>query len=101
MSDFRLNTLYSVDQAEFQGHLAFEQARLSNTAAKAVKKLLPKSANNDLASKCSWADHVRFIYPWSSALHFADTPDSVCSYQNKSKILSPSPIMVAAACNMW
>jgi len=62
-----------------------EQARLSDAAAKAVKKLLPESANNDLSSKCSWADHVRFIYPWSSALHFADTPDSVCSYNNNSK----------------
>ncbi|MQL41514.1 hypothetical protein EI012_26765, partial [Escherichia coli] len=59
------------------------QARLSDTAAEAVKKLLPKSANNDLASKCSWADHVRQVYPWSSALHFADTPDSACSYENK------------------
>ncbi|XP_045819117.1 endonuclease 2-like isoform X2 [Trifolium pratense] len=56
------------------------QARLSDAAAKAVKKLLPESANNDLSSKCSWADHVRFIYPWSSALHFANTPD-VCSYK--------------------
>ncbi|WJX57780.1 hypothetical protein P8452_43305 [Trifolium repens] len=56
------------------------QARLSDAAAKAVKKLLPESANNDLSSKCSWADHVRFIYPWSSALHFANTPD-VCNYK--------------------
>lgn len=59
------------------------QARLSEAAAKAVKKLLPESANNDLSSKCSWADHVRFIYPWSSALHFADTPDYVCDYNNR------------------
>ncbi|XP_057447846.1 endonuclease 2-like [Lotus japonicus] len=58
------------------------QARLSNTAAEAVKKLLPISANNDLASKCSWADHLRVVFPWSSALHFADTPESVCSYKN-------------------
>ncbi|XP_004514174.1 endonuclease 2-like [Cicer arietinum] len=58
------------------------QARLSNAAAKAVKKLLPESANNDLSSKCSWADHVKLAYPWSSALHFANTPDSVCSYKD-------------------
>ncbi|XP_061360654.1 endonuclease 2-like [Gastrolobium bilobum] len=63
------------------------QARLSDAAAKAVKKLLPKSAENDLSSKCSWADHVKFIFPWSSALHFADTPDNVCSYQNKRDCL--------------
>ncbi|CAI8585417.1 unnamed protein product [Vicia faba] len=60
------------------------QDRLSNEAAKAVKKLLPKSAKNDLASQCSWADHLRFIFPWSSPLHFADTPDNVCSFNNKS-----------------
>lgn len=58
------------------------QARLSNEAAKAVKKLLPKSANNDLASKCSWADSLRVVFPWSSALHFADTPDNVCKYKD-------------------
>ncbi|CAJ2648419.1 unnamed protein product [Trifolium pratense] len=61
------------------------QARLSDAAAKAVKKLLPESANNDLSSKCSWADHVRFIYPWSSALHFANTPD-VCSYKTTNNL---------------
>ncbi|KAL5078736.1 hypothetical protein RYX36_007161 [Vicia faba] len=63
------------------------QDRLSNEAAKAVKKLLPKSAKNDLASQCSWADHLRFIFPWSSPLHFADTPDNVCSFNNKRDCL--------------
>ncbi|XP_027360220.1 endonuclease 2-like [Abrus precatorius] len=58
------------------------QARLSTEAAAAVKKLLPKSAENDLSSKCSWADNVRVVFPWSSALHFADTPQSVCSYKD-------------------
>ncbi|WVZ09537.1 hypothetical protein V8G54_014067 [Vigna mungo] len=52
------------------------QARLSKTAAEAVQKLLPKSAGNDLSTKCSWADHVHHIYPWSSALHYANTPDA-------------------------
>ncbi|KAH1265329.1 Endonuclease 2 [Glycine max] len=61
------------------------QARLSTAAAKAVKKLLPKSANNDLASKCSWADSLRVVFPWSSALHFANTPDSVCNYKDTNK----------------
>ncbi|KAL2347603.1 hypothetical protein Fmac_001603 [Flemingia macrophylla] len=58
------------------------QARLSTAAAEAVKKLLPKSANNDLSSKCSWADNVRVVFPWSSPLHFADTPDNVCKYKD-------------------
>ncbi|XP_047159512.1 endonuclease 2-like [Vigna umbellata] len=58
------------------------QARLSITAAEAVQKLLLKSAEKELSSKCSWADHVHHIYPWSSALHYANTPDAVCSYNN-------------------
>lgn len=57
------------------------QSRLSESAANAVQKLLPASAQNDLASVCSWADHVKFHYPWSSALHYVDTPDSLCNYQ--------------------
>ncbi|KAK9114990.1 hypothetical protein Syun_021787 [Stephania yunnanensis] len=57
------------------------QPRLSDAASAAVKKLLPKSAGDDLASLCSWADHVKFRYHWSSALHFIDTPDSLCTYQ--------------------
>ncbi|XP_027913316.1 endonuclease 2-like [Vigna unguiculata] len=58
------------------------QARLSKSAAEAVKNLLPKSAENDLSKRCSWADHVHHIFPWSSALHYANTPDAVCSYKN-------------------
>ncbi|KAI9077418.1 hypothetical protein K1719_040621 [Acacia pycnantha] len=57
------------------------QPRLNKAAAEAVKKLLPKSAGNDLGSVCSWADHVKFIFPWSSALHYIDTPDDLCNYQ--------------------
>lgn len=67
--------------------LTLEQARLTDSAAEAVKKLLPKSAE-DLASKCSWADHLKVVFPWASALHYADTPDSVCSYEHDSKFLS-------------
>ncbi|KAJ1398302.1 S1/P1 nuclease [Sesbania bispinosa] len=69
------------------------QARLNNAAAKAVKKLLPKSAENDLASKCSWADHLRHIFPWSSALHFANTPQSLCTYHNRDCIDHKTGIM--------
>ncbi|XP_057761814.1 endonuclease 2-like [Arachis stenosperma] len=59
------------------------QGRLNSRAAAAVKKLLPADAGNDLSSKCSWADHVRFIYTWSSPLHFADTPDALCTFNNQ------------------
>ncbi|KAF8376668.1 hypothetical protein HHK36_031664 [Tetracentron sinense] len=55
--------------------------RLSEAAANTVKKLLPDYADNDLGSLCSWADHVKFRYHWSSALHYIDTPDSLCTYQ--------------------
>ncbi|XP_068638165.1 endonuclease 2 [Aristolochia californica] len=55
--------------------------RLSKTAADAVNSLLPESAENDLASLCSWADRVKFRYHWSSPLHYIDTPDNLCNYQ--------------------
>ncbi|XP_057477408.1 endonuclease 2 isoform X2 [Actinidia eriantha] len=66
------------------GHLTIcriAQSRLSEAAATAVKKLLPASAEGDLGSKCSWADNVKFRYRWSSALHYIDTPDNLCTYQ--------------------
>lgn len=53
---------------------------LSEKTSEAVKKLLPEYAEGDLASLCSWADHMRFRYPWSSPLHFIDTLDKKCSY---------------------
>lgn len=56
------------------------QSRLNEAAADAVKELLPRSAENDLGSMCSWADNVRFRYHWSGPLHFINTPD-LCSYQ--------------------
>ncbi|XP_058087645.1 endonuclease 2 [Magnolia sinica] len=57
------------------------QPRLSETAADAVKQLLPDYADNDLASLCAWADRVKFRYHWSRPLHYIDTPDSLCNYQ--------------------
>ncbi|KAJ4773573.1 endonuclease 4 [Rhynchospora pubera] len=56
------------------------QSYLTSTASSAVLKLLPAGANGDLASECSWADTVRGAYPWSSALHYVDTPDNLCTY---------------------
>ncbi|MFQ6622879.1 hypothetical protein Gotur_001932 [Gossypium turneri] len=58
------------------------QTRLSEEAADAVKLLLPKWAEDDLGSVCSWADQVKFRYRWSSPLHFINTPET-CSYQYK------------------
>ncbi|XP_027914654.1 endonuclease 2-like isoform X2 [Vigna unguiculata] len=76
------------------------QARLDTAAAEAVSKLLPKSAENDLASQCSWPDDVRKVIPWSSALHFADTPDSVCSYDHTMNLrLAQGGVRLAAALN--
>ncbi|XP_076951187.1 endonuclease 2-like [Bidens hawaiensis] len=57
------------------------QGRLSQTALDAVNSLLPDYASGDLASLCSWADHVKFRYHWSSPLHYIDTPDNLCTYQ--------------------
>lgn len=55
-----------------QGHLS--------RAAAAVKDLLSSYAGNNLSSLCSWADDVKFRYPWSSPLHYIDTPDGLCTY---------------------
>ncbi|XP_050891517.1 endonuclease 4-like [Lathyrus oleraceus] len=57
------------------------QEYLSEDALFAVKQLLPDSAHGDLAALCSWPDEIRFHYHWSSALHYADTPDFLCNYQ--------------------
>lgn len=61
------------------------QPRLTKAAADAVSQLLPD--DDDLASLCSWADQVRFRYPWSSPLHYIDTPDNLCTYQYNSESL--------------
>ncbi|KAG6479154.1 hypothetical protein ZIOFF_062615 [Zingiber officinale] len=56
------------------------QDRLSESAAAAVKELLPAYAENDLSTLCSWADRIKFRYRWSSELHYIDTPDDLCTY---------------------
>ncbi|GMI87835.1 endonuclease 2 [Hibiscus trionum] len=58
------------------------QSRLSDAAVDAVKELLPKWAEDDLGSVCSWADQVKFRYRWSSPLHYINTPE-ICTYQYK------------------
>lgn len=65
------------------GHYAtckIAEAYLSKEATEAVKELLPEYAEGELASVCSWADHMHFHYPWSSSLHYIDTPDFRCTY---------------------
>ncbi|KAG2238214.1 hypothetical protein Bca52824_092525 [Brassica carinata] len=49
----------------------------------AVKKLLPESAEGDLASVCSWPDEIKhhWQWRWTSPLHYVDTPDYRCNYQ--------------------
>ncbi|XP_030499340.2 endonuclease 2 [Cannabis sativa] len=56
------------------------QGRLSKEAENGVKELVSGSGESELGWLCTWADHVKFRYHWSSALHFIDTPDSLCSY---------------------
>ncbi|XP_071725320.1 endonuclease 2-like [Rutidosis leptorrhynchoides] len=67
----------------YEGHYAvckIAQARLTDTAATAVKEFLPEYAQNDLASVCIWPDRIKFRYPWSSPLHYINTPE-VCNYK--------------------
>lgn len=68
-----------------------KQSRLNEAAADIVQELLPKSAENDLGSVCSWADQVKFRYHWSSPLHYVNTPD-VCNYNFESEF----PVSLAA-----
>jgi len=50
------------------------ESYLSREASAAVKGLLPESAGGELAKTCSWPDTERRQNPWSTPLHFADTP---------------------------
>ncbi|XP_062110106.1 endonuclease 2 [Humulus lupulus] len=68
----------------YDGHFTvcrIAQSRLSKAAENAVKDLLSDTGETELGSLCIWADQVKFRYHWSSALHYIDTPDSLCSYQ--------------------
>ncbi|PIA46203.1 hypothetical protein AQUCO_01500014v1 [Aquilegia coerulea] len=69
-----------------EGHHAtckIAEGLLSEDAADAVKVLLPKYANGDLASVCSWPDEIKHNYHWrwSGPLHYVDTPDFRCNYE--------------------
>ncbi|CAN1149751.1 Endonuclease 5 [Linum perenne] len=62
-------------------YFEFLQSYLNEDATAAVNELLPDYAEGDLASLCSWADHIKWRYRWSSALHYVDTPDFFCNYE--------------------
>ncbi|CAN8231115.1 unnamed protein product [Cochlearia groenlandica] len=49
----------------------------------AMKKLLPESAQGDLASVCSWPDEIKYLsqWQWTSSLHYINTPDYRCNYE--------------------
>ncbi|XP_024987252.1 endonuclease 2 isoform X2 [Cynara cardunculus var. scolymus] len=89
------------------GHFAtckIAQGRLSQAAADAVNHLLPEYAEGDLATLCSWADHVKFRYHWSSPLHYIDTPDNLCTYQYNRDCKDEDGVMgrcVAGAINNY
>ncbi|KAB1221073.1 Endonuclease 2 [Morella rubra] len=74
---FPVTDAWGIDGHDIVCNIA--QSRLNEAAADIVQELLPKSAENDLGSVCSWADQVKFRYHWSSPLHYVNTPD-VCNY---------------------
>ncbi|XP_010439450.1 PREDICTED: endonuclease 5-like [Camelina sativa] len=49
----------------------------------AVKKLLPESAEGDLAAFCSWPDEIKHLsqWKWTSVLHYVNTPEYRCNYE--------------------
>ena len=57
----------------------------------AVKKLLPESAQGDLASVCSWPDEIKhhWQWRWTSPLHYVDTPDYRCNYEYCRRFILP------------
>lgn len=62
---------------------------LYEPAENAIAKLLPESANGNLASLCNWPDEVRWMskYKWTRELHWVDTPNLDCKYDYNSKTL--------------
>ncbi|CAI7756176.1 unnamed protein product, partial [Closterium sp. NIES-54] len=64
---------------------AIAQALLTDEAAAAVAALLPAMARGSLPAVCSWADVIAHTkgWGWSSPLHYIDTPDFACSYDER------------------
>jgi len=60
---------------------AIAQGLLTPAARQGCSKLLPW-VQGRIDQIASWADSsARFKYPWSAQLHYADTPDWLCNYQ--------------------
>lgn len=81
------------------------QPLLTPTTWKAVNSLLPERANGSLASLCTWADDIKWMwkYHWTAPLHYIDTPDFLCRYdydRNLSKLssLSSTPCPLILSC---
>ncbi|VVB12188.1 unnamed protein product [Arabis nemorensis] len=49
----------------------------------AMKRLLPESADGDLAAFCSWPDEIKRLsqWQWTSVLHYVNTPEYRCNYE--------------------
>ncbi|CAI5533702.1 unnamed protein product [Closterium sp. Naga37s-1] len=69
---------------------AIAQALLTDEAAAAVAALLPPVAKGSLPAVCSWADVIGHTkgWAWSAPLHYIDTPDFACSYDERRELVS-------------
>ncbi|CAI5519250.1 unnamed protein product [Closterium sp. Naga37s-1] len=65
--------------------LPYIQALLTDEAAAAVAALFPPMARGSLPAVCSWADVIGHTkgWAWSAPLHYIDTPDFACSYDER------------------
>lgn len=72
--------------------LSNPQSYFEEETVAAVKKLLPESADGDLASVCSWPDEIKhhWQWRWTSPLHYVDTPDYRCNYEYCRSFILPS-----------
>ncbi|KAG0580117.1 hypothetical protein M758_4G149600 [Ceratodon purpureus] len=91
------------------GHLItclIAEPLLYEPAENAIAKLLPESANGNLASLCNWPDEVRWMskYKWTRELHWVNTPDQDCKYDYNRDChdsLGRKDVCVAGAINKF
>ncbi|CAA6665331.1 unnamed protein product [Spirodela intermedia] len=57
-----------------------EKMGTASSPREVLEELLPDFAHNDLGNVCSWPDRARYWLPWSTALHYVNTPDLICGY---------------------
>ncbi|XP_024005216.1 endonuclease 4 isoform X1 [Eutrema salsugineum] len=77
-----------------EGHYAvckIAESYFEEETIAAVKKLLPESAEGELASVCSWPDEIKhhWQWRWTSPLHYVDTPDYRCNYEYCRQFILP------------